>query len=73
MVSPPCASTDAVQGKAPIFLRAEKKYWTYSLTCRFGVDTGVTFKRCREAERAGEGPQSTQESWVLSLESGRSP
>lgn len=24
MVSPPCASTDAVQGKAPIFLRAEK-------------------------------------------------
>ena len=31
------------------------------------MDTGVTFKRCREAERAGEGPQSTQESWVLSL------
>ena len=31
------------------------------------MDTGVTFKRCGEAERAGEGLQSTQESWVLSL------
>ena len=67
---PPWFSTDAVQGKAPIFLRAEKKYCCKILFLdigQFWVDTGVTFKRCGEAERAGEGLQSTQESWVLSL------